>query len=216
MPKVNIFADSLQVAHTGKPEDIDRKYRERKKSYIVKVALYSPGYNGNKRVEGGIAFLDFENAEIRFGPDFALEDIHLLTCSFGNRLDLTADVYYVEYEDFLSAVLRNLVEAIAGKFVAYAKKLDVTKIAGIPAEILPVLIDVIRKGAKRKSNMYGIGSGRLARLEEGINRIDLTVKEDVKRTLAFWTPERGDYDREEVVLVPAGPNGTLTILVEKV
>jgi hypothetical protein len=216
MPKINIFADSLHVLHNGKPEDIDKKYRQRKKNYIIKVDLYSPGYNSNKRIEGGISFLDLNNGQINFGSSFALEDIHLLTCNFGTRVDLKAHVYYVEYEDFLTAVLRSLVEGVAGKFIGYAKKLDLKKIARIPADILPIFVDVIKNGIKRKSSMYEIGSGRLTSLKTGINEIELAVEEQVRRTLAFWTPDRGDYAREEVVLIPRGLNGRLSVMVEPV
>jgi hypothetical protein len=216
MPKVNVFADRLQVLHNGKPEDIDKKYRERKKNYIIKVAVYSPGYNSNKKIEGAISFLDIDKGSVNFGSSFALEDIHLLTCNFGSRVELTTHIFYVEYEDFLSAVLRSLVERVAGKFIGYAKNLDIRKIARIPEEMLPIFVDVIKNGIKRKSNMYEIGSGKLNRLEIGINEIDLSVEEEVRRTLAFWTPERGDYAREEVLLVPRGPNGKLNILMEPV
>jgi hypothetical protein len=44
----------------------------------------------------------------------------------------------------------------------------------------------------------------------------LSVDEEVRRTLAFWRPDRDDYAREEVVLVPRGPNGELKLLVEAV
>jgi len=216
MPKVNLFADSLRVLHNGKPEDIDKKYIERKKSFIVKVGLYSPGYNNNKNMEGAISFLDIDRGEVDFSSSFGLEDIHLFTCNFGRRVELKTHLYYVEYEDFLAAVLRSVVERLAGKFIEYAKKLDLKRIAVIPAEILPVFIEVIKNGVERKSNMYEIGSGKLTRLEMGIHEIDLSVDEEVRRTLAFWTPERGDYAREEVVLVPRGPNGQLKLLVEPV
>jgi len=216
MPKVNLFADSLRVLHNGKPEDIDKKYIKRKKSFIVKVGLYSPGYNNNKNMEGAISFLDIDRGEVDFSSSFGLEDIHLFTCNFGRRVELKTHIYYVEYEDFLAAVLRSVVERLAGKFIEYAKKLDLKRIAVIPAEILPVFIDVIKNGVERKSNMYEIGSGKLIRLEMGMHEMDLSVDEEVRRTLAFWTPERGDYAREEVVLVPRGPNGQLKLLVEPV
>jgi hypothetical protein len=216
MPKVNLFADSLRVLHNGKPEDIDKKYIKRKKSFIVKVGLYSPGYNNNKNMEGAISFLDIDRGEVDFSSSFGLEDIHLFTCNFGRRVELKTHIYYVEYEDFLAAVLRSVVERLAGKFIEYAKKLDLKRIAVIPAEILPVFIDVIKNGVERKSNMYEIGSGKLIRLEMGMHEIDLSVDAEVRRTLAFWTPERGDYAREEVVLVPRGPNGVLKLLVEPV
>jgi hypothetical protein len=216
MPKVNLFADSLRVLHNGKPEDIDKKYIKRKKSFIVKVGLYSPGYNSNKNMEGAISFLDIDRGEVDFSSSFGLEDIHLFTCSFGRRVELKAHIYYVEYEDFLAAVLRSVVERLAGKFIEYAKKLDLKRIAVIPAEILPVFIDVIKNGVERKSNMYEIGAGKLTGLEMGIHEIDLSVDEEVRRTLAFWRPDRDDYAREEVVLVPRGPNGELKLLVEPV
>ena len=216
MPKVNLFADSLRVLHNGKPEDIDKKYIKRKKSFIVKVGLYSPGYNNNKNMEGAISFLDIDKGEVDFSSSFGLEDIHLFTCNFGRRVELKTHIYYVEYEDFLAAVLRSVVERLAGKFIEYAKKLDLKRIAVIPAEILPVFIEVIKNGVERKSNMYEIGSGKLTRLEMGMHEMDLSVDEEVRRTLAFWTPERGDYAREEVVLVPSGPNGQLKLLVEPV
>jgi hypothetical protein len=216
MPKVNIFADRLQVVHSGKPEDIDKKYLQQKSSYIVKVSLYSPGYNGNKSVEGALSFLDLKGGETDFSSVFGLKDIHLLTASLGKRVELEAHVYYVEYEDFLAAVLRSVAERLAGKLVEYAKKLDLARIAAIPAEILPVFIDVIKKGVERKSSMYEIGGGKLTRLETGIQEIGLSVVQPVKRTLAFWRPDRDDYGREEVVLVPRGPNGNLKLLVELV
>ena len=216
MPKVNIFAESLRVVHNGKPEDIDKKYLQRKSSYIVKVGLYSPGYNSNKNMEGAISFLDFNRGEVDFSSSFGLEDIHLLTCSFGKRLELAAHIYYVEYEDFLAAVLRSVAEQLAGKFIAYAKKLNLKRIAAIPAEILPVFIDVIKSGVERKASMYEIGSGKLTHLELGILEMGLSVDEDVRRKLAFWRPDRDDYAREEVVLVPRGPNGALKLLVESV
>jgi hypothetical protein len=216
MPKVNLFAESLRVVHSGKPEDIDKKYLQQKSSYILKVGLYSPGYNSNKNVEGAISFLDIGKGEVDFSSSFGLEDIHLLTSSFGKRLELRAYLYYVEYEDFLAAVLRSVAERLAGKFIDYAKKLDLHRIAAIPAEILPVFIDVIKNGAERKSNMYGIGSGTLTRLEMGIQEVALSVDEEVRRTLVFWKPGRDDYGREEVVLVPRGPNGGLKLLVEPV
>lgn len=216
MPKVNVFADSLRVVHSGKPEDIDKKYIQRKCSYIVKVGLYSPGYNNNKRIEGAISFLDLDRGEVDFSSSFSLEDIHLLTGSFGRRIELAARVYYVEYEDFLAAVLRSVAERLAGKFIEYAKKLDLKRIAAIPAEILPVFIDVIKKGVERKSSMYEIGSGQLTHLEMGFQEIGLSADEEVKRKLIFWRPGRDDYGREEVVLVPRGPNGNLKLLVEPV
>jgi hypothetical protein len=216
MAKVNVFAESLRVVHNGRPEDIDRKYIQRKNSYIVKVSLYSPGYNSNKNIEGAISFLDIGQGEVDFGSAFGLEDIHLLTGSFGRRVELKASVYYVEYEDFLVAVLRSVVERLAGKFIDYVKKLDLKRIAVIPAEILPVFIDVIKNGVERKSSMYGIGSGKRAGLEIGIQDIDLFVDEEVRRTLVFWRPGRDDYDREEVVVVPRGPNGRLKLLIEPV
>jgi len=216
MPKVNIFAESLRVVHSGKPEDIDKKYIQRKSNYIVEVGLYSPGYNNNKRIEGAISFLDLDGGEVDFSSSFGLEDIHLLTCSFGRRVELEAHVYYVEYEDFLAAVLRSVAERLAGKLIDYSKKLDLTRIAAIPAEILPVFIDVIKKGVDRKSSMYEIGSGKQTRLETEIHEIGLSVDEAVKRMLVFWRPDRDDYAREEVVLVPRGPNGNLKLLVEPV
>jgi len=216
MPKVNVFADSLRVVHTGKPSDIDKKYIERKSSYILKVELFAPGYNSNKTIEGAISFLDMAKGEVDFGSSFGLEDIHLFTCSFGNRLELKAHVYYVEYEDFLAAVLRSVAERLAGKFVEYAKKLDLHKIAAIPAEILPVFVDVIKNGAERKAAMYEIGSGKKTSVEAGIQEVDLAVDEAVKRHLVFWKPERDDFGREEVVLVPCGPNGAVKLLIEAV
>lgn len=216
MPKVNLFADSLRVLHNGKPEDIDKKYIERKKNYIVKVSLYSPGFNSNRNMEGAISFLDIGKGKVDFSSSFGLEDIHLLTCSFGRRVEVEAHIYYVEYEDFLAAVLRSVVERLAGKFIEYAKKLDLKKIAVIPAEILPVFVDVIKKGVERKANMYEIGSGKLTRLEMGIQAVDLSVDTEVRRTLVFWRPDRDDYAREEVVLVPCGPNGELKLLAEPV
>jgi hypothetical protein len=216
MPKVNVFAESLRVVHNGRPEDIDKKYIQRKNSYIVKASLYSPGYNSNKNVEGAVSFLDLGKGEVDFSASFGLEDIHLLTCSFGRRVELKVYLYYVEYEDFLVAVLRSVVERLAGKFVEYVKKLDLKRIAVIPAEILPVFIDVIKNGVERKSSMYEIGSGRLASLEMGIQEVALSVDEEVKRALVFWRPGRDDYAREEVVLVPRGPNGGLKLLVEPV
>jgi hypothetical protein len=216
MPKVNIFAESLQVGHSGKPEDIDKKYLQRKSNYIVQVGLYSPGYNSNKSIEGALSFLDLNRGEVNFSTSFGLKDIHLLTCSFGKRVELEAHVYYVEYEDFLAAVLRSVAERLAGKFIEYAKKLDLKRIAAIPAEILPVFIDVIKKGVERKSSMYEIGAGKLTRLEAGIHEIGLSVDEEVRRKLVFWRPDRDDYAREEVVLVPRGPNGGLKLLVEPV
>ena len=72
MPKVNLFAESLQVAHSGKPEDIDKKYIQRKSSYIVKLGVYSPGYNGNKNIEGAISFLDFKRGEVDFSSSFEI------------------------------------------------------------------------------------------------------------------------------------------------
>jgi hypothetical protein len=216
MPKVNLFADSLHVFHNGKPEDIDKKFIKRNKNYIITVAVFSPGYDNNKRIEGGISFLNIEQGDISFKSSFALEDIHLLTCTYGSRVELAAHIFYVEYEDFLTAVIRSVAERMAGKFIDYAKKLELQKIARIPAEILPVFVDVIKKGIKRKSNMYEIGSSLTNRLEQGINEMELSVEKEVKRTLAFWTPDRGDYAREEVVLVPRGPNGQLKLLVEPV
>ncbi|MDH4272982.1 MAG: hypothetical protein OEW18_13500 [Candidatus Aminicenantes bacterium] len=216
MPKVNLFADSLRVVHNGKPEDIDKKYIQRKSSYILKVSLYSPGYNSNKNVEGAISFLDIGKGEVDFSSSFGLEDIHLLTCSFGRRLELRASLTYVEYEDFLAAVLRSVTERLAGKFIDYAKKLDLHRIAVIPAEILPVFIDVIKNGVERKSNMYEIGSGKLTSLEMGVQEVALSVDKEVKRALVFWKPGRDDYGREEVVLVPRGPNGGLKLLAEPV
>jgi hypothetical protein len=216
MPKVNLFADSLRIAHSGKPEDIDKKYLQRKSSYILKAGLYSPGYNGNKTVEGAISFLDIGSGEVDFSSSFGLEDIHLLTCSYGRRLELEAHVYYVEYEDFLAAVLRNVAKRLAGKLIDYAKKLDLHRIAAIPAEILPVFIDVIKSRVDRESSMYEIGSGTLTRLEMGLQEIGLSVDEDVRRALVFWKPGRDDYGREEVVLVPRGPNGELKLLAETV
>ncbi len=216
MPKVNLFADSLRVAHTGKPTDIDRKYIERKSSYILKAELFSPGYNSNKIMEGAISFLDFDRGGVDFSSSFGLEDIHLFTCSFGNRVELKAHVYYVEYEDFLAAVLRSVAERLAGKFVEYVKKLDFHKIATIPAEILPVFIDVIKKGVERKAGMYEIGSGKRTSLELGVQEVELAVAAAVKRNLVFWRPDRDDYGREEVVLVPRGPNGAVKLLVEPV
>jgi hypothetical protein len=216
MPKVNLFADNLRVVHSGKPTDIDRKYVERKSSYILKVELFSPGYNSSKMVEGAISFLELVRGGVDFSSSFGLEDFHLFTCSFGNRVELKAHVYYVEYEDFLAAVLRNVAEKLAGKFVEYAKKLDLHKIAAIPAEILPIFVDVIKKGVERKASMYEIGSGKLTSLEMGIQQVDLSVAEAVKRNVVFWKPDRDDYGREEVVLVPRGPNGTLKLLVEAV
>ena len=216
MPKVNLFADSLHVIHTGSPEDIDKKYISRKSSYILKVGVYSPGYNSNKNVEGAVSFLDFDKGAVDFSSSFGLEDIHLLTCSFGKRVELTAEVFYVEYEDFLAAVLRSVAEQLAGKLIAYAKKLDLKRIAAIPAEILPVFIDVIQKGVERKSSMYGIGSGKLDRFEMGLLEIGLSLDKDVKRNLVFWRPGRDDYAREEVVVVPRGPNGNLKLTVESV
>jgi hypothetical protein len=216
MPKVNLFADSLRVVHNGKPEDIDKKYIQRKNSYILKVSVYSPGFNSNKNVEGAISFLDIGNGEVDFSSSFGLEDIHLLTCSFGKRLELRAHLYYVEYEDFLAAILRSVAERIAGKLVDYAKKLDLKRIAVIPVEILPVFVDVIKKGVERKSSMYEIGAGKSASLEMGIKEIGLSVDEEVRRKLVFWKPGRDDYGREEVVLVPCGPNGELRLLAEHV
>jgi hypothetical protein len=216
MPKVNLFAGSLRVLHNGKPEDIDKKYIERKRSYIVKVSLYSPGYNSNKNMEGAISFLDIGKGKVDFSTSFGLEDIHLFTCTFGRRVELTAHIYYVEYEDFLAAVLRSVVERLAGKFIDYAKKLDLKKIAVIPAEILPVFVDVIKNGVERKASMYEIGSGKLTSLEMGTQPIGLSVDTEVRRNLAFWRPDRDDYGREEVVLVPRGPNGELRLIVEAV
>jgi hypothetical protein len=216
MPKVNLFADSLRVVHTGKPTDIDKKYIERKSSYILKVELFSPGYNGNKTMEGAISFLDIDKGEVDFSSSFGLEDIHLFTCGFGNRVELRAYVYYVEYEDFLAAVLRSVAERLAGKLVEYAKKLDLHRIAAIPAEILPVFIEVIKKGVEKKASMYEIGHGRRTSLEMGIQEVELSVDEAVKRNLVFWRPGRDDYGREEVVLVPRGPNGAVKLLVEAV
>jgi len=216
MPKVNLFADSLRVVHNGKPEDIDKKYIQRKSSYILKVNLYSPGYNSNKNVEGAISFLDIGKGEVDFSSSFGLEDIHLLTCSFGRRLELRASLTYVEYEDFLAAVLRSVTERLAGKLVDYAKKLDLKRIAAIPAEILPVIVDVIKKGVERKSSVYEIGSGKLTSLEMGVQEVALSVDKEVKRALVFWKPGRDDYGREEVVLVPRGPNGGLKLLAEPV
>jgi hypothetical protein len=216
MPKVNLFADSLQVLYNGKPEDIDKKYIERKKSYILKVSLYSPGYNSNKNMEGAISLLDIGKGKVDFSSSFGLEDIHLFTCTLGRRVELKAHIYYVEYEDFLAAVLRSVVERLAGKFIEYAKKLDLKKIAVIPTEILPVFIDVIKKGVERKANMYEIGSGQRTSLEMGIQPVGLSVDTEVRRNLAFWRPDRDDYGREEVVLVPRGPNGELKLLVEPV
>ncbi len=216
MPKVNLFADSLHVLHTGKPEDIDKKFIKRKRNYIVSASVFSPGYSNNKKIEGGISFLDIDHRGIDFKASFALEDIHLLTCTYGRRVELSVRIFYIEYEDFLTAVIRAIAGRLAGKFVDYAKKLDFQKIARIPEEILPVFIDVIKKGIKRKSNMYEIGSSLAGNLSEGINEIELSVQKEVKRTLAFWTPDRGDYAREEVVLVPRGPNGRLNLLVEPV
>lgn len=216
MPKVNLFAESLRVVHNGKPEDIDKKYVQRRNSYILKVTLYSPGYNSNRAVEGAVSFHDIGQGGVDFRSSFGLEDIHLLTCSFGRRLELRACLYYVEYEDFLAAVLRSVAERLAGKFIDYAKKLDLHRIAVIPAEILPVFIDVIKNGAERKSGMYGIGSGTSTSLEMGIREIALSVDEDVRRALVFWKPGRDDYGREEVLLVPRGPNGGLKLLVEPV
>lgn len=216
MAKMNLFAESLHILHNGKPEDIDKKFIKRKKNYIINVAVFSPGYNNNKRIEGGISFLDIEHQEVNFKSSFALEDIHLMTCAYGSRVELAAHIFYVEYEDFLTAVLRSVAERLAGKFVGYAKTLELQKIARIPAEILPVFVDVIKKGIKRKANMYEIGSSLSDRVEKGINEFDLSVEVEVRRTLAFWTPDRGDYAREEVVLVPRGPNGKLKLLVEPV
>ncbi len=216
MPKVNLFADSLHVLHTGKPEDIDKKFIKRKRNYIVSASVFSPGYNNNNKIEGGISFLDIDHRGIDFKASFALEDIHLLTCSYGNRVEMSVGIFYAEYEDFLTAVIRAIAERLAGKFVDYAKKLDFQKIARIPEEILPVLVDVIKKGIRRKSNMYEIGSGLINSLEKGVNEIELSVEREVRRTLAFWTPDRGDYAREEVVLVPRGSNGRLNLLVEPV
>ncbi len=216
MPKVNLFAEHLHVLHNGKPEDIDKKFIKRKKNYIIRVAVFSPGYNGNKRVEGGISFLDIEHQEVNFKSSFALEEIHLMTFAYGSRVELAAHIFYVEYEDFLLAVLRSVAERLAGKFVGYAKTLELRKIARIPEDILPVFIDVIKKGIKRKANMYEIGSSLSDRVENGMNEFDLSAEVEVRRTLAFWTPERGDYAREEVVLVPRGPNGKLRLLVEPV
>jgi hypothetical protein len=216
MPKVNLFADSLRVVHNGKPEDINKKYIQRKSSYILKVSAYSPGYNSNKSVEGAISFLDIGGGEVDFNASFGLEDIHLLTCSFGRRLELRASLTYVEYEDFLAAVLRSVTERLAGKLVDYAKKLDLKRIAAIPVEILPVFIDVIKNGVERKSSMYEIGAGESASLEMGIKEIGLSMDDAVRRKLVFWKPERDDYGREEVVLVPPGPNGELRLLAEPV
>ncbi len=216
MPKVNLFADGLRVVHNGKPEDINKKYIQRKSSYILKVSVYSPGYNSNKSVEGAISFLDIGDGAVDFNASFGLEDIHLLTCSFGRRIELKAHVYYVEYEDFLAAILRSVAERLAGKFIEYAKKLDLKRIAVIPAEILPVFIEVIKNGVERKSSMYEIGAGKSANLEMGIKEIGLSVDDEVRRKLVFWKPGRDDYGREEVVLVPPGPNGELRLLAEPV
>lgn len=216
MVKVNVFADSLRVVRTGKPGDIDKKYIERKSSFIVEVNLYSPGYNSNKVVEGAISFLDFDHGVVDFSSSFGLEDIHLFTCGFGKRVELKAHVYYVEYEDFLAAVLRTVAERLAGKLIDYAKKLDLKRIAVVPAEILPVFIDVIKNGVERKASMYEIGSGRLNHLEAGGHEIGLSVDKDVRRHLVFWRPGRDDFAREEVVIVPRGPNGELKLTVEPV
>jgi|GEM_PF-1664879 len=216
MPKVNLFATSLRVVHSGKPGDISKKYLQQESSYILKVGVYSPGYNNNKKVEGAISFLDLEGGGVDFSSSFGLEDIHLLTFSYGKRVELEAHVYYVEFEDFLAAVLRNVAGRLAAKFVEYAKKLDLARIASIPAEILPVFVDVIKKGVERKSNMYGIGSGKRTQIEAGVQEIGLFVDEPVKRKLVFWRPDRDDYAREEVVLVPCGSNGELRLLVESV
>jgi hypothetical protein len=216
MPKVNLFADSVRVVHNGKPEAINKKYIQRKSSYILKVSVYSPGYNSNKSVEGAISFLDIGDGAVDFNAAFGLEDIHLLTCSFGRRIELRAHVYYVEYEDFLAAVLRSVAERLAGKFIDYAKRLDLKRIAAIPAEILPVFVDVINKGVEKKSSMYEIGAGKSASLEMGIKEIGLSIDEEVRRNLVFWKPGRDDYGREEVVLVPRGPNGELRLLAEPV
>jgi hypothetical protein len=216
MPKMNLFAESLRVVHNGKPEDINKKYIQRKSSYILKVSVYSPGYNSNKSVEGAISFLDIGGGEVDFNASFGLEDIHLLTCSFGRRLELRASLTYVEYEDFLAAVLRSVTERLAGKLVDYAKKLDLKRIAAIPAEILPVIVDVIKKGVERKSSVYEIGSGKLTSLEMGVQEVALSVDKEVKRALVFWKPGRDDYGREEVVLAPRGSNGELRLLAEPV
>jgi hypothetical protein len=94
--------------------------------------------------------------------------------------------------------------------------IDLKRIAAIPVEILPAFIDVIKNGVERKSSMYEIGAGKLTRLEMGIQEIGLSVNQPVKRMLVFWRQGRDDYAREEVVLVPSGPNGSLKLLVEPV
>ena len=211
MTKINVYVDYLKVEHNGKPEGVNPRFLDRDSSYLVQVSLYSPGCNSNKSVDGAVSFVEMDR-DIDFTP-FALEEKHVLSAQVGKRIEINASVYYLEPEPFVVAFLRQTTGKFASLLFDYLAKLDVTKIAAMPAQILPTAYGILKKGIERQESWYEIGKGTQDAIEEGENTIPL-ASEGIKRNIQYWDANNR-RQRREVRIVPKGPNGFLRLIIEK-
>jgi hypothetical protein len=211
MTKINVYVDYLNVEHNGKPEEVNPRFLDRDNSYLVQVSLYSPGCNSNKSVDRAISFKEMDR-DIDFTP-FALEEKHVLSAQVGKRVEINASIYYLEPEPFVVAFLRQTTGKFASLLFDYLAKLDVTKIAAMPAQILPTAYGILKKGLERQESWYEIGTGKLDAMEEGVNTIPL-ASAGVKRNIQYWDANN-KRQRREVRIVPTGPNGFLRLIIEK-
>ena len=210
MKKINLYLDHLKISHNGEPEALNPYFRGRKNSYIVKVSLFSPGFNKNKPVEGAVSFSKIEKTK-NFKPS-PLEERHLFSCQVGNRMELYAAIYYLERRSFIVTLFENIFGTLAKEIIENLFKLELTDIVKLPAKILKPIWKVIKEGAEKNELIYEIGKGRLEALEIGSNEIALTA-EEVKRYIMYMGPNE-PMKRKKFEIVPQGKNGVLKVEVE--
>jgi hypothetical protein len=211
MKKINVYVDYLSIKYNGKPEEVNPRFLERDNGYVIQVSLYSPGCNRNKSVEGAVSFTDMDR-DVDFTP-FALEEKHLLSAQVGKRVEINASLFYLEPEPFVLAFLRQTTGKFASLLLGYLAKLDVSKIAAMPAQILPTAYGILKEGIEKKESWYEIGRGKLGVIEEGANTIPLASL-GVKRPIQYWDANNR-RQRREVRIVPSGPNGFLRLVIEE-
>ncbi len=211
MKKINVYVDYLNIKHNGKPEEVNPRFLERDNRYMVQISLYSPGCNRNKSVDGAVSFTNLDR-DIDFTP-FALEEKHVLYAQVGKRVEINASVYYLEPEPFVVAFLRQTTGKFASLLFEYLAKLDVSKVAAMPAQLLPTAYGILKEGIEKKESWYEIGRGKLDMIEEGENTIPL-ASEGVKRPIQYWDANNR-RQRREIRIVPKGPNGSLRLVIEE-
>jgi len=213
MSAYSFFAKSLVVRHNGKPEDLNPKYRDRKNKYAIKMSLFSSGHNANKKIQGTAFCADMKNNSLDFSDALDSEKF-LAGGNLGKRIEIEAHVYYVEKEPFELAVLRRLAAGVRDEAAGFLKKLEFTKILTIPNDFLSIFLDVLKDGVERKEYFFEIGRGLIKSITEGTMEISLDCPVEIRRSFQYF--EDGKQKREKnVLVVPQGPNGTLTIEVFK-